>query len=171
MAGPPKSTVMRVNARVAAGSALERLLQGRPMTETLHKMAELIEMAPQAVRDELPVVVGVDIASGEDQTVISHAEEGRVLETAASPPGTTDSQPYVDELQRRVQRRFTIGHDQHTMREVTEDEVLALAREQYPAGLVPVGIDEGDPEPEPEAYDTLAEAADAGEDDDLGYLA
>lgn len=121
MPGPAKITGDRINLRVKTGSALERLLQGRSVTNTLHAMAELIENAPQAVRDALPR---------------REPQQPPTLE----PPSVQEPQS-VGPI---TQRRFVIGHDEHTTREVDEREVLALVAEQMPTGLVPVGVDVDD---------------------------
>jgi len=134
--GPKPTTGEKINLRVAQGSALERLLAGRSITETIHRMAELIEAAPASVAAELPVVnmMLVDMTVAE-QRVAALMAQGDALTPEAPGPGrySASFEPqYV-----------TIGHgrDQKT---VTRAEALALVAEQSAGSLVPVGIDTGD---------------------------
>ena len=68
------------------------------------------------------------------------------------------------------QRQFLIGHDEHTQRIVTQDELMALAAEQFPAGLVPVGIDEEADELPREVEPTLTSVTETVADEDYSYL-
>lgn len=110
MAAPIKTTSRAHSVRITAGSALERLTEGKPFTEAVHRMAELFE---QALNENW-----------------GPPSAGSLVEYAVDPG---------------AEQAFTItDQDGLTRRQVGVSEVLELAAEQYPSGLVPVGLDEGD---------------------------
>jgi hypothetical protein len=126
MPGPAKTTSANKSVRVTEGSALERLTQGKPFTETVHKMAELFEKALAENWGPQPVHVGIDWGGDPDRTVeVFVDDEGEVLQA-----------------QELGGRRFVIGHNERDQQVVDEAQVLELARDQYPVGLVPIGIDD-----------------------------
>lgn len=184
MPGPAKVTGAKLNARVAVGSALERILAGRPVTETLHVMAELIEAAPSGVMASLPAVTMPRPTSRDRgwSTPGSYEREPEPVHVGVDPgaPGGDRGAVGVQEADGRFrlatpkeeQEFFEIGHDPRSRETVSRAQVLALAREQYPAGLVPV-IDEGDEfdvEPVVHNQSVTGDEPEVQDDDDLEYL-
>lgn len=128
---------------IKAGSALERLVTeqatvGVGFTQAVHKMAELFERfleaeenaqaviakEPDAVVDAAGALVPNELLA--DLPFVEHNGQLAYNRTAPLPePGY--GAPPVD------------AHD--------VAQVLAAAREQYPSGLVPIGLDEGDDAP------------------------
>jgi hypothetical protein len=172
MPGPAKTTGANKSIRVAEGSALERLTQDKPFTETVHRMAELFEKALAENWGPQPVHVGIDWGGDPDKTVgVFVDEEGKVL--------------HAQEVDGR---RFVIGHDERTQEVVDEAQVLALARDLYPVGLVPIGVDDDEADELPveveyeqvyrpgpgdvvlQVKDPSAEPIKAEDDEDLSYL-
>lgn len=162
---PPKITGDKINCRVKLGSALERLLQGRDVTETLHVMAELIERAPQAVRDELPVkgeghfapLAKAAMEGGPRDAVRAAAIQGSPAELVAA----TQEPENLDEM-------VLIGHGRD-QRYVTLREAMAMAAEQAPGGLVVAGIDHGDEDLSPTS-ETDVPLSPVVQDDDMSHL-
>lgn len=145
--GPAKRTGAEKSIRVATGSALERLTEGKPFTDTVHKMAALFETALAENWGPQPVYVGIDYGAPGGDVSVWIDDQGRELHEVGG--------KLVDPDPRRMAygggralgkseavRQFLIGHDERTSQVVTEAELLALAAEQAPAGLVPIGLDE-----------------------------
>lgn len=157
MPGPAKRTGAEKSIRVAVGSALERLTQDKPFTETVHKMAELFETALAENWGPPPTYSGkIEIGprlNSRGQIEVGKHYMGVAIEEVDELPSETET------------RRFVIGHDEHTQEVVTEDELLKIASDQFPAGLVPVGLDDD--------ADELPREVDTGEvfdrHDDAGY--
>jgi len=153
MAGPAKTTGAVKHVRVQLGSALERMTDGKPFTEAVHRMAELFEKALEENWGPQPqpeIITQVGSTLVEDYVWPKLGEE------------TGGQGFYHDDLQTRIQ----IGHDERSAQVVTEAELLVMAREQFPSGLVPVGLDEGDGEP----AETSTEPMEPADPDDLSYL-
>lgn len=135
----PKNPGRAVSIRVAQGSALERMTSDRPFTAAVHQMAELLEKVfaegwgPPAVPHTPPAKPAnyryEDVGTGYDPGAVGHELMGR------------RSAPEPERVFQLVEP------DGRSTRTVSQSEVLRLAAEQYPAGLVPVGLDEGDDAP------------------------
>ena len=144
----PKNPGRAVSIRIAPGSALERLTAGQPFTATVHRMAELFEKAldenwgppPKPV---IPVEVdrATRLAPGIEQALEALRANAQAVREMT---GLTDEQRGLPEPERVFQ---LVEPDGKTTRTVSQSEVLKLAAEQAPSGLVPVGLDEGDDEP------------------------
>lgn len=137
MAGPAKTTVVNKSIRVAEGSALARLTEGLPFTETVHKMAELFETALAENWGPPPVIDRRDF----------YAYEGDVERVDARLQRMAQELPAEGARLRaeiEQQQQFVIGHDDRTTQVVSRDELLRIAAEQAPSGLVPVGLDEAE---------------------------
>lgn len=133
MAKPRKVTEIVMSIRVAQKSPLERLLvqkaaQGVSRTVAVHQMAELLERALNEDWGPPPQPAPYMGPTPEQKRERLAAQIEAVRPLLAV---------------QQEERVFQVSDDGLTHREVSESEALALAREQYPAGLVPV-VDEGD---------------------------
>lgn len=129
MAAPRKTTSRLHSVRIAQGSALERLTEGKPFTEAVHRMAELFE---KAINENWgPPPKPVPVVDDKPARIAAGIEQVRKV---------------LAEREAAEQAFVITDQDGLTKREVALPEVLQLAAEQYPAGLVPVGLDEGDTE-------------------------
>lgn len=179
MAGPPKTTSRKENVRVQIGSALERMTEGKSFTEAVHRMAELFERALAENWGPIqPHMAVLKPAQPEHRAQLAAgiAQARGVLEAQRTTRGY-EPDPELTELLRdeaahaaASQRQFLIGHDEHTQRIVTQEELMALAAEQFPAGLVPVGIDEEADELPREVEPTLTSVTETVADEDYSYL-
>lgn len=173
MAKPRKVTEIVMSVRVAQNSPLERLLvqkaeQGVSRTVAVHQMAELLERAinedwgPRYKPQPGPESLVQAYQIGDDRLV---TEDGRQYVRDENGVYQEECEPEIGESAKRIMqgleevvqiaegklapaRVFAVSEDGLTTREVGEQEALALASQQYPAGLVPVGIDDGDDLPD-----------------------
>lgn len=128
----PKNPGRAVSIRVAQGSALERMTSDRPFTAAVHQMAELLEKVFAENWGPPPKPAPYFAPSEEQRRARLEAGVAQVKALLAPEP----------------ERVFQLVEpDGRTTRTVSQSEVLKLAAEQAPSGLVPVGLDEGDDEP------------------------
>lgn len=130
----PKTVGRHASVKIAEGSALDRLTRGKSFTQVVHEIAEAYEQLHDGYRDQLAV-------------------QARVNEQVVQEPNPLlDELPFVESNGQRVvyvnraplpeprsQRRFKmLDTDGVTVLDVDEAEMLRLAAEQYPSGLVPI---------------------------------
>lgn len=174
MAKPRKVTEIVMSIRVAQKSPLERLLvqkaaQGVSRTVAVHQMAELLERAlnedwgpppgRKDHREDFAHDAGIEPFKDMKLDGNVWVPEGMKFQPAVDWTFDPGAEP-VSVAQAVASRTFQVSDDGLTHREVSESEALALAREQYPAGLVPV-VDDGDDERAPDEVELQ---------DDLSHL-
>jgi hypothetical protein len=130
-----KTTGRHASVKIAEGSALDRLTRDKSFTVVVHEIAEAYEaqvLAKDAALRALkhaPQGNYVAAVTGGDQpieTPISFGGHGGTREPEAVKPAAP-------------QRRFKmLDTDGVTVLDVDEAEMLRLAAEQYPSGLVPI---------------------------------
>ena len=132
-------------------TALARMTEGKAFSEAVHAMAELLER-----------VFAENWAP--PQRPAPFIEPDRAARLA---PGIEQARAA---LRANAERKsfHIVEQDGITVREVGEAEMLQLARDQYPAGLVPVGVDLGDDDQE---RDATSSDLTSDEDFDLSSLA
>lgn len=165
--------------RVTPGSALERLTEGKPFTETVHKMAELFEKALDENWGPPPMTATIYVSN--DGRVMEQRGSGPLMEISHEQVGSgydpgavgyelqgRDSRPSKVDVQWRdgtVEEAALVIRGDAQDRVVTREEALRIAAEQAPAGLVPVW-DEGD-EAEDNFNNSYRDDRDYGDGSDL----
>lgn len=131
----PKTTGRHASVKIAEGSALDRLTRGKSFTQVVHEIAEAYEQydlsltcpgGRSAMFDDPNVTLHTDAPRGGEAPPISFGGHGGTREPEAVKPAAP-------------QRRFKmLDTDGVTVLDVDEAEMLRLAAEQYPSGLVPI---------------------------------
>ena len=156
----PKNPGRAVSIRVAQGSALERMTSDRPFTAAVHQMAELLEKVfaegwgpPCDPFEAIQAMAKKGSTWDGDYERLYNQLIGMTLAPVVAgvrgtETGRTDGRQPNQSNPPAPERVFQLVEpDGRSTRTVSQSEVLRLAAEQYPAGLVPVGLDEGDDAP------------------------
>jgi hypothetical protein len=137
MANPTKKTTSRqVSIKITAGSALERLTEGRSFTKTVHEVFEMYARAMgEGQADPGPAAAPQEEFrsapewDGSTDVDILVTDQGKVLASAPLPVVATMP---------GGKRYQVLDIDGVTVLDLSEEEMLKLAAEQYPSGLVPI---------------------------------
>jgi hypothetical protein len=135
MANPTKKTTSRqVSIKITAGSALERLTEGRSFTKTVH---EVFEMYARAMGGQ-PVEVVEPPAPQEPFQGAPEWDGSTNVDILVSDQGKVSASAPLSNAHGEAKRYHVLDIDGVTVLDLSEAEMLKLAAEQYPSGLVPI---------------------------------
>lgn len=119
---PRGNPAAKHNIRVAPGSALERLVEGKSFTEAVHRMAEVFEQA--LAEDWGPR--RIEMIAAEPNSLL---EELPWVEREAQPVTLTEAAQLYEITETDGKKRW-----------VSEQELLAIMGDQMPSALQPVAV-------------------------------